>query len=234
MHSRHHQRKAGPSFFLGLVIVGIGMVLLLERFGYLAANDIFDYWPLILVLIGANKIISAGDHGGRIFGGLMVLVGGGLLLDQMGVLVLEWSLILPLGLIALGVSLILRTRWRAKPNESASTAVDTLNGWAAFGGSRVVNNSSSFQGGEVLAVFGGYEVDLSEAKIQGEVVLNAYAFFGGVKIRVPQGWNVVCNGIPILGGYEDKTLARQRELAPDDQILLIKGIAMFGGVEIHH
>ncbi len=229
-----HSRKAGPSFFLGLVIVGVGTVLLLERFGYLRADDIFDFWPVILILVGASKLFVPGDPGRRVFGGLLVLIGSGLLLHQMGYVYLEWNLIMPLGLIALGVALILRTRWRAKPSEAGSRNTSTLNEWAIFGGGKLINNSSSFQGGEVLAVFGGYDVDLTEAKINGEVVLQANAFFGGVEIRVPQDWNVILKGVPILGGYEDKTRSRRREMVANDQVLVVKGIAMFGGVEIHN
>ncbi|MCP5109919.1 MAG: hypothetical protein GY953_03695, partial [bacterium] len=99
-----HSRKAGPSFFLGLVVVGIGTVLLLERLGYLRADDIFDFWPVILILVGASKLFVPGDPGRRVFGGLLVLIGSGLLLHQMGYVYLEWNLIMPLGLIALGVA----------------------------------------------------------------------------------------------------------------------------------
>ena len=116
MHEKE-SRNVGPSFFLGLGVIIVGALLLLERFGYVDSDRLFDYWPLILVFVGVNKLIYGRDRGARVFGGLVGLIGMGFLLQEMGFIILEWNLIFPIALIGLGVYLVLRSR--GKPRASA-------------------------------------------------------------------------------------------------------------------
>ncbi|MCP5112925.1 MAG: cell wall-active antibiotics response protein, partial [bacterium] len=106
------------------------------------------------------------------------------------------------------------------------------NAWAAFGDARLVSKSH-FQGGEVLAVFGDYELDLRHARLAAdEVVLRANAVFGGVEIKVPPDWDVLMRGTPVFGGFEDKTVPRAEDPTVKRPLLIVKGTAMFGAVEI--
>jgi predicted membrane protein len=75
---------------------------------------------------------------------------------------------------------------------------------------------------------GGLEIDLHNASIKGEAVIDIFAMMGGVEMRVPEDWLVVIEGFPFMGGYENKTHA------PKDTTkrLVIKGTAVMGGVEI--
>jgi hypothetical protein len=72
-------------------------------------------------------------------------------------------------------------------------------------------------------------VDLRDARIEsGEAVIDTFAFWGGIEIIVPEDWQVACKGLPLMGGFEDKTRG-----APDaKQRLIVKGLAIMGGVEI--
>ena len=116
---------------------------------------------------------------------------------------------------------------------AADTEFSVLNEWAIFGGGHVRNRSQSFRGGEVLAVFGGYEVDLTDSVIaEGLAVIDANAMFGGVEIRVPENWTVQVKGAPIFGGYADKTRRLQRQPGLPDQNLIVRGLAIFGGIEV--
>jgi hypothetical protein len=56
--------------------------------------------------------------------------------------------------------------------------------------------------------------------------------FGGVEIRVPEGWSIISRGVPIFGGYDDKTVQLEAEPGRRQRLLIIKGLALFGGVEI--
>ncbi len=95
--------------------------------------------------------------------------------------------------------------------------------------------SQDFQGGDITAIFGGIELDLTEANIQtNEATLAITAIFGGVEVRVPPNWQVAFRGAPIFGGVEDKTrTSRVVDPAnPNLKVLVITGAVIFGGLEI--
>lgn len=92
--------------------------------------------------------------------------------------------------------------------------------------------SKNFKGGEVVAIFGGCDINLTQADFQGTVVMDVVAMFGGIKLVVPANWEVRSEVTAIFGGMDDKRAA----VMPADEgmrkILIIKGVALFGGVEI--
>src|SRR5262249_32954025 len=74
----------------------------------------------------------------------------------------------------------------------------------------------------------GCELDFSSATIDGEAALDVLAFWGGIGIKVPRGWQVVWRVTALLGGYEDKTTAAPAG-APR---LIIRGTAIMGGIDV--
>ena len=109
-----------------------------------------------------------------------------------------------------------------------------LNELALFGGVEKRITVNNFQGGRVQAIFGGVEIDLRTADMEGdEVVIDAEAVFGGVEIVIPDKWIVSFEGQSIFGGYSDET----RQPMPDvmtgqRKTLIIRGRAIFGGIAI--
>lgn len=105
--------------------------------------------------------------------------------------------------------------------------------WAMFGGGRRRIDSKQFRGGDVLAVFGGYNIDLRDAVMaDGKAVVDANAMFGGVDIWVPQNWTVEVVGHGIFGGFDDKTMPPRINPGDKPQHLVVTGYAMFGGVTV--
>jgi len=89
----------------------------------------------------------------------------------------------------------------------------------------------------MLAVFGGIEVDLRRASIspaRAEVVIDANATFGGIEIKVPETWLVICRGFGLFGGYEDKTIPPKPQEGAAVPRLVITGYAVFGGVSVRN
>lgn len=81
-----------------------------------------------------------------------------------------------------------------------------------------------------VCVFGGGELDLTEAVLTAqETVLTVICLFGGVEITVPEGMIVRSEVIGIFGGTEVPKDSGQ----PGAPTLIVKGAAIFGGVEIH-
>lgn len=115
--------------------------------------------------------------------------------------------------------------------EKKTSNLDYLDSVNIFGGSHQIVYSKNFKGGEITAVFGGCDVNLTQADFEGQVVIDITAIFGGTKIIVPQGWMVKSEVTAVFGGLDDK-----RGIMPiadgQNKILIIKGIALFGGVDI--
>ncbi len=184
--------------------------------------------------------------GGLTIGGLslgLVAVGGvalGLLLGFGGMAaggaVARGGMVINVGdtigpiLILIGLVLLWRaTRGRRRQQVDPEGAF--VSGWVMFGGRETRSTATGFQGGNVFAMFGGYKIDLTGAKIGPQPArLEANAMFGGVEIRVPEDWTVLVRGAPIFGGYADKTRA-PRQAKPGQQ-LIVNGLALFGGVEV--
>ena len=72
-----------------------------------------------------------------------------------------------------------------------------------MGGTKTVVTTADFKGGQATAVMGGCEIDLRHASMpEGRAaVLDTFAFWGGIEIRVPDDWEVVSQGSAALGGF---------------------------------
>jgi predicted membrane protein len=139
-------------------------------------------------------------------------------------------------LIAIGSVVLLRAVYSRRHDPAGeATPVSTLNEWVVLGGGKLKSNAANFRGGDVLAMLGGYEIDLTKAGIQeNEVVVNATALFGGVVIRVPESWSVTLRGTPILGGLEDNTYHSKVQQPASDKRLIVKGLVVCGGLEVNN
>jgi Cell wall-active antibiotics response 4TMS YvqF/Domain of unknown function (DUF5668) len=151
-------------------------------------------------------------------------------LTEMGFIHLHFWDLWPLLIIIAGVAML----WQAlawKP--AASLANPQFDAFYVFGGSDRQVNTKNFQGARLFALFGGYKVDFASADIEGnQAVLEANAVFGGGEIRVPGHWLVVMQGTGIFGGYEDRTRHVQTDASKPTKTLVVRGVAVFGGIEV--
>jgi hypothetical protein len=84
----------------------------------------------------------------------------------------------------------------------------------------------------ITAVMGGVSLDFREALIgPGVTQVHVTAVMGGVEIIVPPHVAVQCEGLAIMGGFEEVHRS-SAVLDPDTPTLMITGFAMMGGVEI--
>ncbi len=108
---------------------------------------------------------------------------------------------------------------------------DQIECTAVFGGLKRTVVSKNFLGGEVVAIFGGAEVDLTHADFNGIVKLEATNIFGGTKLIVPPTWDVQSEMVAIFGGVEDKRRINP-EMINRNKRLVLYGTAFLGGLEI--
>lgn len=91
--------------------------------------------------------------------------------------------------------------------------------------------TGGFAGAETTAIMGGVELDLRYSAMEGdEVTIDTFALWGGIEIWVPTHWEVVSQGLPLMGAFEDKT--RVTTHGAHQPRLIIRGVAIMGGVEI--
>jgi predicted membrane protein len=174
----------------------------------------------------------------RFWGVSLIAAGLILQLNELGIAHFKWSDIWPILLILGGLTLMWGA-FEARRNPSApSIGGDprtTLEDSAIFSGVERRVTSQDFKGGRINAVFGGVELDLTDANMQAdEATMEINAIFGGVELRVPETWQVAFRGTPIFGGISDKTRVG-RTVNVDDpsrKVLILTGAVIFGGVEI--
>ncbi len=221
---------------IGGLIVLVGILLLLDNFRIIRFHDLLDYWPVGLIVFGVARIIEARSTSSYIWGGMLALFGALLLLDNLNFLNFEFNLLWPLLIIGFGVSMLVRTMDRkrvlAAGPDSAGASNPSLGMWAIFSGFKRRIDTQDFQGGEIVAVFGGVQIDLRHAGISGDrAVIDVNALFGGVDIRVPETWSVVMRGVGIFGAFEDKTLHPKPDANVKTPELVITGCGMFAGIK---
>ena len=223
---------SGRALF-GLVIILVGVGLLLDYYDILAAESVWEFWPLLLMLAGLGKIARGVGTGDRFFGGIMLVVGTLILLANLiPDFYVPWGLLWPLGIIVVGLMVLtpaLRRRGR----------VTSINGaWidqtALFGGGDMRVDSQSFRGGDLSATFGGMDIDLRKAQLDAEgAEIDLFVAFGGIDLRIPSDWEVIRRVTPIFGAVNDERKGSAATTpSPGGRRLILRGTVLFGGVDI--
>jgi hypothetical protein len=100
---------------------------------------------------------------------------------------------------------------------------------AVFGGSSRRGHWRVRKRLNLFALFGGIELDLSEATFESDMIeISGFWMFGGCEIKIPEGVEVRDQVIGIFGGSDVK----HAKPAPGGPTIVVKGIALFGGCDI--
>ena len=225
-------RLVTPALVVGIAIVVFGLGLTLENLGFEYSHIVFRFWPVILVVLGLLKLRAC--QGTCVGGYLLTGAGLILLLKTLGGHSVD-VLIGPMILTGVGIFIVLQAlkQHRRVPTELQQSE-GFLRGNAILSAFKHRHQSQSFRGGELTSIFGGFEVDLRQAMIEGgSARLDTFVMFGGGDIRVPEGWEVLVQATAIFGGVNDKTapMPSSSEARPR---LVITGLVLFGGIELRN
>jgi hypothetical protein len=171
---------------------------------------------------------SAGRFGSFAF----IAVGVLLLLDVANLINFNPGDLVPLAIAVLGGKLVLDALGRRSKRDTTTTDPSAIvSAFAFMAGVKRQSSALAFRGGDASAIMGGIELDLRNAKIADgeEAVIDAFAWWGGVEIAVPENWRVVGKVMPLMGGFEDKTRGNSNGTGP---VLIVRGIAVMGAVEV--
>ncbi len=230
--------QSTPSKILvGAILIIIGGLFLLRSFDILPfeLTHVIFSWRFIIFIIGIVLLINSNN---KALGVIFTAVGGVLLFPRIFPDIdIDGRLILGIVIIAIGVYVIFKSsggRFQQKFGGAADPInKDSIDDVAIFGGGTKVITSNNFKGGNITAIFGGSEIDLTSCKLaEGNNVLDITAIFGGSTIIVPRDWNVLLNITPIFGGFSNKIRREPNLVVDQSRTLIIKGVAMFGGGEI--
>lgn len=219
----------------GLLVIGAGALILIKQLGMPIPGFLLS-WEMILIAIGSVMLVK---HNFKKPGAyIMIAIGSVFLLHDFMPNVIEPKFIWPILIIALGISMILKpfTKKKAIVNDQSFSDIpkeDYVNSAAFFGGitKRVV--TKNFQGATISSVFGGNEINLSQADFSNEVVIDVTCVFGGVNLIVPSHWKIKSDLTTVFGGIDDQRPASSDAGSEEEKTLILKGKCVFGGIEIH-
>jgi cell wall-active antibiotic response 4TMS protein YvqF len=243
--------NAAGGMIIGLCVIAVGVLFLLRNVGVLYFDDIWQYWPVILIVVGISKLANT-HSASQVTSGLIIAgIGTIFLLRNLGYIYGDiWQYLWPGILIAVGLSILVKhlegrgSGFNPGPPptgpgssippgsgfNAATSGANYLHAECVFSGTRQKLDTQDFLGGKVAVVFGGAEIDLrSVGTKREEVTIKADAVFGGIELWVPAHWQTIVRGTSVFGGFEDKTFpaAPGRDRAPR---LVVTGGAVFGSV----
>jgi len=227
-----------PQIVVGLAICVFGLLLTAGNLGYLDTDELWRYWPLVIVAGGVSKFFNASTNSGRITGLVFIAVGAWWLADNLGVVHAHFWDWWPLIFVVMGLRVIFASRRRIVRDslEAAGSAPDAhepadqvVNSLAVWSSVRRRIASQNFRRADLTALMGGVQLDLRGASLAGgEAKIDVLAIWGGIEIRVPPDWSVSNEAIAIMGGVDDKSMAT----SDARQRLIVRGFVLMGGVEI--
>jgi predicted membrane protein len=238
---KHHDNGLAK-IFAGLVIVAAGVLLMVRKMGFEVPYWIFS-WSTLLVVIGLYIGIKHSFR--RWFWLIPFLIGSFHLANHVFFDFSFSQFIFPLGIIILGFYVMLKPKrkfdkkkWFAKWEKykdcdyAKYNSDDYIDSVAVFSGIKKNIISKDFKGGEITNFFGGTEINLSQADIQGKVSLEISQVFGGTKLIIPSHWELKSELTALFGGIEDKRPLNSNLNIDNSKVLILRGTTVMGGIEI--
>jgi predicted membrane protein len=239
----------------GVFIIIIGTLFLLKELGVLFPEWLFT-WKAFLIGLG---LFMGFKHRFRNPGWIiLILVGGAFLVSDLFPELLFRPLIWPVVIILFGFFLISGRkkhapwkRWErhhrhsqrqrhyreyekykdyySEPEVNSEEQFDLV---AFMSGLKKNVLTKNFKRGTVTAVFGGAELNFSQADFDEKAKLEINQVFGGTKLIIPAHWEIESQLVSVFGSVEDKRGAQPINNQGPRKILILEGNTVFGGIEI--
>ncbi len=245
---KENQGQRKSRVYTGLFLLGAGLLVLAHKLGSPIPEWVFSFGTLF-ICIGLLTGLRTQFSNAVPF--VFLAVGTVFLADEFIPQMHIENYLAPIILMSIGVIFIFRPseskRIKGRSNRqhytempdpfeinmgsSTNAADEYIDAMAAFGGVKKNIISKNFKGGEITCFMGGAELDLTQADIQGTVLLDITNVFGGTKLVIPANWSLRNEMVPVFGGVDEKR--NVSTVMPDaNKTLLLKGACVFGGIEI--
>ncbi len=230
--------KKLSKLFLGFSVAAIGVLWILNVTGVIGFDIFFRGWWTLLVILPCTAHLIAHPNWGSFSG---IALGAVLLLQAQGYI--DWSVFWKLSLaiifITFGVMLVFSKDgrpdcWNRKDSMGECSTIsregkNILNISTAFGEQNRRLDAEVFEGADIDASFCSVRLDLRDAIINDDVVINIKANFAGVGIYVPKDVNVEVHSKSSFGGVNNRIPERQQSGLPT---IVINAECSFAGVEV--
>jgi len=239
---------------VGMLLILVGIALVLDKMHFIFLPGWVISWPMLLLVIGVFSMLTNDRPVPGIF---LILIGGFFLAQRVfhdfGYYFFNFW---PVIFIVAGIFIILSLASGHKPGRhrdhrkgimgrsemgrseekfDTTSGEDYIDEVAIFGGGHKKIMTDNFKGGKMTAIFGGAELDLTDAELsEGVNVLEVVAMFGGWELHLPAHWNVEIKVTPVFGGFDDKRRMMTGDPVDNTRKLIIKGVVIFGGAEINN
>ena len=181
---------------LGLALILIGLVIGADKLDIINIENIFfdGWWTLFIIIPCIFGIFDREKSPLAIFG---LLIGLGMLAEEQELIESFGSLILPILLLTVGITVLFS---KDRKVNVAKIDDDYL---SVFGDvDKVVEKVEDIN---PAAIFGNLELDLSNLKLDRDIVINTRAVFGRVELKLPEDARLNLNkGLTLLGSCESK------------------------------
>ena len=221
----------------GIAIIALGIMFGGNALGLFDINIFFDgWWALFIIVPSFIGLITEKD---KISSLIFLVCGVILLLAAQNVFSYDvaWKVILAVALVATGVSVIIKSIMHSKNYEEVEKKVCELKDdkkmdsqIALFSGNERAYNKDVFSGSNLVAVFGGVDLDLRNAVFNKDTVIKAFCLFGGIDIKVPEDIQIKIKSGFIFGGIADD---RKVKSGKSKYTIYIDATGGFGGVDIN-
>ncbi len=228
-------KKAKPIIW-GIAIIALGVIFGGNAIGLFNLNVFFDGWWTLFIIV--PSVISLITEREKIASLGFLATGIILLLAAQDVFSYDvaWKAILAIFLILIGLGIIFKTIFHSKNDKEVAKKVEDLKNdktmdsqTAVFSGSDRIYNDEVFSGSNLVAVFGGVDLDLRKAKFEKDTVIKAFCLFGGIDIKVPEDVQIKIKSGFIFGGVSDD---RKGDESKGKHIIYLDAAGGFGGISI--
>lgn len=201
----------------GFFFLILGLLLTLENLDLFEAGRVLRYWPVVLIVFG---LINLGEASRRGVASAAIVIGSMLLALRAHWLRFSLFDLWPVLLIAVGAIIVLRALGIQAPAAGGNL-------WSVLNTRKVTIDPRDLDQKHLLSFMGGANIELTNAEHEGPVTIEVLAMWGGIELRVPSGWEVIAEVLPIMGGIDIKTYGE-----PNGRQLIVRGLVLMAGMEI--
>lgn len=225
-------KKSLSSVIWGILFIVLGVSFTMRAFGF-NLHIFFDgWWTMFIIIPSLIGVCQKHDRTPSLIGlviGILLFLSAR---DWIG-----WGdfgkFAIAAVFIIIGVGMVFKRNYRVEDFEEKCVrgSASNQNYSVLFGGRTVRFEEEEFTGANLSAAFGSICLDLTNAIINKDVVIEATCALAGIDIRVPENVKVIDNCTPILGGIDNQTRTPVSDGRPVASIY-INATCILGGIDI--